>query len=32
MSEIVWGGDLEGALGRGRKERKAVLLYFGKDP
>ena len=29
---IDWGTDLENALDRGRKERKAVLLYFGKDP
>ena len=29
---IEWGTDLGRALDRGRKERKAVLLYFGKDP
>ena len=27
-----WIRDLEEGLSRGRKERKAVLLYFGKDP
>lgn len=29
---IDWGRDLGIALDRGRQERKAVLLYFGKDP
>lgn len=29
---IDWTTDLEAALARGRRERKAVLLYFGKDP
>ena len=29
---IDWTTDLDAALDRGRKERKAVFLYFGKDP
>lgn len=29
---IEWGRDLEAALDAGRKDRKAVFLYFGKDP
>jgi hypothetical protein len=29
---IEWQRELEAALDTGRRERKAVLLYFGKDP
>lgn len=29
---IEWSEDLEGALERARKERKAVFFYFAKDP
>jgi hypothetical protein len=29
---ISWERELEGALERGRGERKAVLFYFAKDP
>ena len=32
MTEIVWEGALQPALDRARKERKAVLFYFAKDP
>ena len=32
MADIEWVDDLEGALERARRERKAVLFYFGKDP
>ncbi len=32
MPDIEWETELEDALERGRRERKAVLLYFGKDP
>lgn len=32
MASIEWGRELEAALDVGRRERKAVLLYFGKDP
>ena len=32
MATIEWGADLETALDQGRRERRAVLLYFGKDP
>ena len=32
MAAIEWGRDLEEALESGRRDRKAVLLYFGKDP
>jgi hypothetical protein len=30
--EIEWSRDLQEALDRSRRERKAVFLYFGKDP
>lgn len=32
MASIDWGTDLDAALDRARKDRKAVLLYFAKDP
>lgn len=32
MTAIEWGRDLDTAVDRGRKERTAVFLYFGKDP
>lgn len=32
MAGIEWGRELDAALDAGRRERKAVLLYFGKDP
>ena len=32
MPGIEWGTELEAALEQARRERKAVLFYFGKDP
>ena len=32
MPDIEWSDDLDAALERARRERKAVLFYFGKDP
>ena len=32
MAGIAWETDLEAALGRARRERRAAFLYFGKDP
>lgn len=32
LMTLDWSRDLEEALDRGRRERKPVLLYFGKDP
>ena len=30
--KLEWIRDMDAALDRGRSERKAVFLYFAKDP